>query len=291
MQEVIDTFSEIYKKQGSSIFLDNYLLSEGTYFIAEKDECSIYEIKWGEPLDRENENIQFLILADFYSRLISMNKSVDKSKLIKSNNCYSLIINKKDLDKNDKVEKSLNLYYECLKEWAENDKENANINFIQELVKCSLSENIRGLSPDGRFKWFFKPEGWQEKYEKESYKYLSRNVFNATIKGQELLGVPFDININSKKPYLMNKSRKVEYPLLITLDEAIMRWRFFEFLRCCVESGRKNIYADDTRIIPLNDRQHLKDVGVFFFTGYYLRIDMGKNGVFFKDMDTICNPI
>ncbi len=291
MREALETFETIFKTQEKEIFLDNYLLSDGTYFIVNGNEYSCFEIERKTPLDRSNVDNQFLILADYYSRLISMNKPVDKNKIVKSNNYFSFVINKTDLNKKERLNSGIEFYYNKLKEWA-NDEQIPKIEENKAWISAHLPEFEKNISDNGRLKIFFKVMGWEEKYKAESLKYLSKKIFNAVYESDgQVLGVPNDISINAKKPYLMNKSRKVEYPLLVTLEEAIIRHRFFEYLRCCAESGKRNIYVDDTRIIPIKDRQHLQDVGVYNFTGMYMHIDMNKRGIIINDIDIICKPI
>ncbi|WP_312093440.1 hypothetical protein [Aminipila sp.] len=292
MREALETFETIFKTQEKEIFLDNYLLSDGTYFIVSEDgKYNCFEIERKTPLDREDINNQFLILADYYSRLISINKPVDKSKTIKSNNYLSFVVNKADLGKDERINSGIEFYYDKLKEWA-SDEQVSEVEKNKVWISAHLPEFKKNISDNGRLKIFFKEMGWEEKYKAESLKYLSRKIFNAVYDtGEQVLGVPNDISINAKKPYLMNKSRKVEYPLLVTLEEAIVRHRFFEYLRCCAESGRRNIYVDDTRIIPIKDRQHLQDVGVYNFTGMYMHIDMNERGIIINDIDIICKPI
>lgn len=292
MQQAIELFDSIYKEQETEIILDNYLLSDGLYIIAANNKINQYNIQYKESLNKKDKNIQFLILADYYSKLISINKPVDKKKLIKSNNYLSFIINQKNLKDKEKLNNSIELYYNKIKEQATNEQIEL-INNNQLWIKTNLTELEENCTNKGSLKIFFKPNNWQEEYKKESIKYLSQNIFNATVKGKndEILGVPNDIKLSPKKPYTMNKSRKTEYPLLATLEEAITRYNFFNYLECCAKNHKNNIYIDETRIIPLDNTQHLQDVKVFGFTGMFLRVDMTKMGVIIKDMDIISSPI
>ncbi|MCS4483504.1 hypothetical protein JQ038_17155 [Clostridium botulinum] len=57
------------------------------------------------------------------------------------------------------------------------------------------------------------------------------------------------MGLNSKKPYLENKSRKTKVPYLTSLEEVLLQKKFFDYLLNQVSIGKTNIYIDNEKYI------------------------------------------
>ena len=72
-------------------------------------------------------------------------------------------------------------------------------------------------------------------YKRENKRYLlpnlyNKNDYNVEI-GNEILGPPNNnMNLNSNKPFLLNKTRKVKTPYLVNQQQALLRAQFFDYL-------------------------------------------------------------
>ena len=104
------------------------------------------------------------------------------------------------------------------------------------------------------------------------------NDYNVSVEGS-ILGLPNNnMGMNSKKPYLANRTRKVETPYLLDQKNAKLQNLLFDYLSGSLAKGRANIYfADDgnkKNIIAVSDRETPGD----FSSGYYMRLSQGKSG-------------
>ena len=82
-------------------------------------------------------------------------------------------------------------------------------------------------------KIFFEDD--RELYIQEEQRYLMTKIFNKNDYNLEvdnlILGLPNDnLGLNSKKPYMENKTRKITVPYLITPEEAVIQRKFFDYL-------------------------------------------------------------
>ena len=59
------------------------------------------------------------------------------------------------------------------------------------------------------------------------------------------------MGMNSKKPYLENKTRKVKVPYLLNQQKALLQSQFFDYLLGEVSKGKYNFYVK-ILIIPKN---------------------------------------
>ena len=106
------------------------------------------------------------------------------------------------------------------------------------------------LSGKNYLKIFF--EGDEELYIKEEQRYVMTKIFNKNDYNLELeekiLGLPNDnLGLNSKKPYMENKTRRVTVPYLITPEEAVIQRKFFDYLMNKANAGETDLYFDTTK--------------------------------------------
>ncbi|MEQ8198741.1 MAG: type I-B CRISPR-associated protein Cas8b/Csh1, partial [Clostridiaceae bacterium] len=126
-----------------------------------------------------------------------------------------------------------------------------------------------------------------EEYKKECEKYVVPNVYNNTEYNVEIdevtYGLPNDnMNLNSKKPYLENRTRKNTVPYLISIDEVTLQKKFFDYLYNNASEGKTNVYIGEGDIKCLSNDEDLNKR----FSGYFLRIKKGKE-LEVHDFDTI----
>ncbi|NFN86781.1 type I-B CRISPR-associated protein Cas8b/Csh1 [Clostridium sporogenes] len=311
LKDAIDTFKNIYDKKGESFITDSYVPADGDYVIVEPYENTFRELdivkikqdKKTKEIDRSSEYFKFICNADYLSKLIDMNKPIDGKKIIHSNNYLSFFVKKENVNNGKLNDEVIDSYYEILKnpeikyskeklrlyKEIEDKYGKVNENLIEN-IKTWIKENIKNYvhedSKDKSYlKIFLKYD--IEEYKKENEKYLIPNIFNSVefnVKiGEGTYGLPNDnMGLNSKKPYLENKSRKTKVPYLISLEEVLLQKKFFDYLLNQVSIGKTNIYMDKKGIHPKSDKESMDND----FNGIYFRIKKGKE-VEIHDFDTI----
>ncbi|MHD0316917.1 hypothetical protein [Fusobacterium sp. THCT1E2] len=306
LRECVEIFTEIYNEKGERFITDSYELEPGDYFIVKSDgsysHIKIERIKKIEENSnrRTIEDYEYLAERDYLSRLLDMNKPIDGKKQIHSNNYLSFFVKNNVLsEKKKELEESIEKYYEILKnpflKYDKGEKKRVYTQLEEKLGKPSeekiqknyewIKENLYKIKEeikDGKeyIKIFFDED--IEEYKKENERYVIPNIYNSVdynvIINDETYGLPNNnLNLNSKKPYLENKTRKEKYtvPYLLNEEEVFKQKKFFDYIYNMANSGKRNIYisSDKKEIIPLETKESLSDN----FTGYYLRIRKDKS--------------
>lgn len=306
LRECVEIFTEIYNEKGERFITDSYELEPGDYFIVKSDRSyshiKIERIKKIEENSnrRTIEDYEYLAERDYLSRLLDMNKPIDGKKQIHSNNYLSFFVKNNVLsEKKKELEESIEKYYEILKnpflKYDKGEKKRVYTQLEEKLGKPSeekiqknyewIKENLYKIKEeikDGKeyIKIFFDED--IEEYKKENERYVIPNIYNSVdynvIINDETYGLPNNnLNLNSKKPYLENKTRKEKYtvPYLLNEEEVFKQKKFFDYIYNMANSGKRNIYisSDKKEIIPLETKESLSDN----FTGYYLRIRKDKS--------------
>ncbi|NEU06061.1 type I-B CRISPR-associated protein Cas8b/Csh1 [Clostridium senegalense] len=311
LKDAIDTFKNIYERKGESFITDSYIPVDGDYVIVEPHENTFRQLdivkikqdKKTKEIDRSSEHFKFICNADYLSKLIDMNKPIDGKKIIHSNNYLSFFVKKENVDNGKLNDEVIDSYYEILKnpeikyskeklrlyKEVEDKYGKVNENLIENMktwIKHNIKDYVEEDSKDKSYlKIFFKYE--LEEYKKENEKYLIPNIFNSVEFNvrieEETYGLSNDnMGLNSKKPYLENKSRKTKVPYLISLEEVLLQKKFFDYLLNQVSIGKTNIYIDKKEIYPKSDKELMDND----FNGIYFRIKKGKE-VEIHDFDTI----
>ena len=307
LKECIEVFERELKYKGERLLLDSYLPAEGTYIIVTKDnnnfiikEKNVIEVKYNKKEQRlinSESELNRIRALDYNSRLIDMNKPIDSKKIIHSNNYLSFFIKKDKFPTKDGEEKKLNIdviegYYSTLinpylKYKTGKQKEvyksiediigavNVDeINEIKEWIIENIFELAKKYSGKNYLKIFF--DYPIEDYIRENKRYTIPNIYNKNdynLKIDDIVyGLPNDnIGLNSKKPYLENKSRKSTIPNLINTEEALIQRKFFDYLMNFATEGKVNVY--------IGNKVYAKKNGEFppdDFDGNFLRIKKGK---------------
>ena len=105
LQEGLTVFQRMREKN-DRLILDEYVPKDGTYRLIELTDGGYqtgktlyirYDKKTGEIIGKADSDYPFFCYLDYYSKLIDMNKPMDSSKLIHSNNYLSLFVKKETI--------------------------------------------------------------------------------------------------------------------------------------------------------------------------------------------------
>ncbi|ELC8442568.1 type I-B CRISPR-associated protein Cas8b/Csh1 [Clostridium perfringens] len=322
LKQTIDYIYSNYGDTLEDRILDNYVLADGTYIIVKPDGNGqlkesyrvdiIFDKKLKE-IDRTIENFKLLCKMDYNSKLIDMNKPIDGKKVIHSNNYLSFFIKKESLKPDEKTgqtklnQERIDEYYRVLsnleEKYAKKGKQSLELykNVEMELgevdleklskVKTWIDENIFNLNIDVKQKNYLKIFFLfnEEDFYKEGKRYLIPNVYNSNdynLKTEkDIVGLPNDnMGLNSKKPYLENKTRDIVYPYLINQEEVLKQKKVFDYLFNLASQGKYNIYLNDSEIFAVKDGEFKNSD----FSGSYIRIKKGKECEI-HDFDIISN--
>ena len=312
LQDCIDLFEK--STDMDKMVLDTYTPADGTYIILEetkdgfhqKELLEVKQDKKTKLLNITEEERSRISYIDYNCKLIDMNKPIDSKKIIQSNNFLSFWIKKESLTNGKLSEKIIDDYYEILSNpynkytkpkdkelYAVVEKEVGDINQeklqkIKKWVKNNIFDLPFEVIGKDYLKIFFICDGVD--FENEGKRYILPNIFNKNdynikVEGN-VFGLPNEnMGLNSKKPYLENKNRKISVPTLADTKQIMVRKKFFDYLWNLASSGKTNIYFDieTNRIHPFD----LKTSPTSDFKGYYLRVRKDKNEAAILDMDMI----
>lgn len=304
LKDVIQMFEKEYIEGSTAGNKDYYITREhipadGEYIIIREtdngfevaDRVKIKYDKKTKTLEKTNQYFDFIQYADYMSRYLESNKAIS-DKNIHSNNYFTLFIKKENIFNGKVTEETLTNYYEVFKEPYKKKYSKPQLRKAYELLEEKYGrsdvgriEKIEAWVKDNLF--YFKVEEDKsylklfffydiEEYKKESEKYILTNVYNSadynTLINDELYGVPNNnMGLNSKKPFLEQKSRKNTSPILLSQDEVLIQKKFFDYLNNMATKGLVNLYFGKEGIIPLDNQ---KAPGTDF-SGYFLRIQKG----------------
>lgn len=323
LQEAMEVFQIMLQEKGERIITDAYIPKDGTYRLIVmkddgwviKDPVDIIFNKKTNTVDISNDMDYLLIQElDYKSKLLEMNKPIDPKKVIHSNNYLSLAVKKESVTSGKLSEEIIQQYYEILRNpnkkyekktqaralyhVAEERLGQPDIEAIDKIEKFILAnkEDIwKGINLEKKnyVKLFFvyqEEEKTKEIYKIESERYLIPNIYNNNNFNMEfekgIVGLPNDnMGMNSKKPYLENKTRKVKVPYLLDQESALLQSKFFDYLFGQVSKKRFHIYVDniDKKICSYTNKDKPEDI----VSGYYLRCRMGKAGAEICEADVI----
>lgn len=311
LQECVAVFERILKEKTEQWLLDNYVPKDGTYILINMEENFRVEKVLNIKSDKKTGIIQgetdsdytFISYLDYYSKLVEMNKPVDSGKIIHSNNIYSFFVKKESLQ--EKLsEGNIDGYYSVLENpYKKYVKSNDKILYQQvekelgpikqdelDIIHQWISENLRDFikeqgidcSTKDYLKLFFiktDREKTKQDFCSEGRRYILPNIYNKNdfnVKCSDgIKGLPSNnMGMNSKKPYLENKTRKIRTPYMISLNQALSQMQFFDFLAGQASKGKNNIYVnlDRDEIYAVENGKTVSDMD----SGIYLRIQQGK---------------
>lgn len=233
---LLDAISRIEKSDIiENVALKYHFPSNGTYVIVDKD----FNFKIISK-ERFSFNSKYVAM-DFYSQIINLNKSVDKKKLITSNNYLSFFcknFDKLTLEIIDNYYERLETPENCLtyRDWIkENIFKISNMVTKKEVVKIFFISDI-------------------ENYIKVGRKYLRNNILsNITEIDGNLYGSSLFLNLNSKKPFLKTLTRKTDIPSLTDVEETLKYKYLSDILFSFAKRGYEVLYVlENGELIPIN---------------------------------------
>lgn len=308
INEICMAFNNEYEEKGDALIIDNYTLSPGSYVEFTLDDngevIDIFDVDKNS--DKSQDTYKKFAEKDCLSGLISMNKPIDPAKVIHSNNMFSFYVKKENLDllSGKLNEKIIEGYYDVLKNPEKKYKGKKNLKLYTKFVEESSE-------PDGEFidkiQSWIKENIWKiagrlkkldktylklfyqtniHNYETESQRYMIPNIYNSpdyNVKiGKNVFGLSdFNMGLNSKKPYLENKTRKSKLPLLVDSKTISNEKRLFDYLMNCSAETKNCIYVDKN-MYPLKAKESMEAD----FSGHILRVKKGKE-VEILDYDSV----
>lgn len=327
----MEVFEQMLQKKGDRLVLDEYVPKAGTYRIIKLTEDSYeviktleirYNRKSDEIIGKTDSIYDKLCYMDYCTKLVEMNKSIGAQKILHSNNYLSLWMKKESLVEKKVTEGILDSYYEFCKnpvvryakkdlkskilyEATEKQLGKPNITLIEKIRKCisekDIWENI-DLNRKEYLKFFFVLDDWEETkllYKCESNRYLFLNIFNNNkyneMESEEILGFPNDnMGMNTNKPFLANRTRKVALPCLVDKNQAILRTKLFDYLMGLASKGKVNVYINAEQLWIRGYSNSEEPQGVR--NGYFLRLKKGteveiQQGDTISHYNTNLNPI
>lgn len=311
LQECVDVFEAELKSRGEQWLLDQYVPKDGTYILINMENDFQIEKILDIRMDQESGTVsgsqdldyQFISFLDYYSKLLKMNKRVDPSKIIHSNNFYSFWVKNKNLQgklSHQSIEGYYSVLREPLKKYGKSSDKSLYLQIEEELgpvdeqrleniyqwvkgnwQKWSDMEEIDISRKEDYLKVFFignNREETRKRVKNEGRRYLQPNIY---IKGynqrckQGIKGLPGNnMGLNSKKPYMENKSRKIKASYMLDLNHAVLQGQFFDYLAGQASRGKYDIYVDldEQKILPRSRGEVPPELD----NGIYLRIQPGK---------------
>ncbi|BAH07501.1 hypothetical protein [Clostridium kluyveri] len=309
INEIYDIFSREYVEKGEGLVVDKHLLAPGDYikFTLEDTWNSIQIFSVDKKTDNSLEVYKEFVRRDYLSRLVSMNKPIDPNKIIHSNNIYTFYVKKENLHqskgklsskvieeyynilKNPEVKyksksKSRKLYLNIEEKYGKPDIEL--IENIQSWVQKNIMEIAKKLDLNKTYLKLFYDTNLNN-YEKESERYIIPNIYNSTdynvTINKKVYGLSdFNMGLNSKKPYLENKTRKSKLPMLVDSEKILIEKKLFDYLMNYASEGRNYIYAQQDCVDGIEAKENKKSD----FKGYFFRVNKGKE-VEIADYDSI----
>lgn len=326
LREPMEAFKKMLLQKGDRLVTDAYIPKDGTYQLIEmsENEWTIrttvdisYDKKTGEVIGRNCQDYHLIQELDYQSKLLEMNKPIDPKKVIHTNNYLSLAVKKESIVSGKLSKEVLKGYYQILKDPFRKYQKKAKAKRLYELVEekqgkpdveilSAIEDYVldhdlwsgMDLEKKNYAKIFFifpDLDKTQDYYRRENERYLIPNIYNNNMynieNGDEILGLPNNnMGMNSKKPYLENKTRKVKVPYLLNQEEAICQAKMFDFFMGQVSQKKYHIYIDnydeeEMEIQSYTNMEEPEDLA----SGYYIYCQMGKNGIIIRRADVITN--
>lgn len=316
--ECMEVFEKLLKEK-ENLVIENYVPKDGDYYLVhmaeEKWEIEppvsvFYDKKKGVVVGETDIRYDKICFLDYCSKLLDMNKPIDSKKIIHSNNYLSFFIKKESLFNGKLTQKIIDGYYQILEDpylkyrsgknrelYQETEElcgkiDTDRLHRIQQWVKENIFRILEETKDKNYLKLFFVFEDWDETRQRfllEKNRYLIPNIYNNSKYNENINGKIYglpnnNLQMNDKKPYLANHSRKIKVPFLLDREAVLRQAEFYDYLEGFAAKGRYNIYIDtaENKIYPCKTGE-TPPPGM---TGYYLRLQKGKE-VEIQSVDTV----
>ncbi|MGA1940331.1 hypothetical protein [Arcobacter sp. YIC-310] len=271
--DILEAFEKLYFEKKDKLILGSYSLKDGLYVKINKDNTlDFYEAK---TIKKEkvftdlngianSEIFEKFKQWDYYSSYLNSNKAlfdkkihninylsyffkVENSEYVKEKiDDHFQILNDFSKFKSKEDKQVLEKYKEVLtkEERKEDILEKLKIlkTLFSEIIKIAEEQDIKNY-----IRIFFDED--IEKYKSESEIYFALKIFNDSKYNQKIEDEIFGLSnanmgLNSKKPYLENKTKKLNIPFLIKNSDALILKKFFDWLKIQNYRDEKNIQKD-----------------------------------------------
>jgi CRISPR-associated protein Csh1 len=258
--DILEVFKKEYEKSGDGLILGSYTLKDGLYIRINRDNTleffeskTVKREKFFTALDgiQNSEALDWFKQNDYYSSYINSNKSLFDKKIHNINYLsYFFKLENSDYVK-EKIDEHFNILLDFGKFKDKKDKEVLESyqdrlksedrkkdilakceilkNHFDEIIEVANSKEIKNY-----IKIFFEED--LKNYKEESEIYLSLKIFNDSSYNQKIEDSIFGLSnsnmgLNSKKPFLENKTRKFSAPFLLKNEDALILKKFFDWLK------------------------------------------------------------
>lgn len=252
-----------------SFITDSYVLADGTYLLMDIETGKILKtLEVDKNTDKSSESYKEFAQKDYSSRLIDMNKSIDSSKQIHSNNYLSFFMKKEAIVSKKLKEENFDKYYDVLKNPLlkhskncdkelylsfenKNGKPNEELilkckNNIQKFLFTNAGTNKKYWENEGYLKIFFNESLDSYKIESDRHvfvKIYNKNDDNVKDEDNQIFGLPNNnMALDDKKPFIKNRNRKVSIPCYMSQNGVFRQKLFFDFLFNLVSDGIYHLY-------------------------------------------------
>jgi CRISPR-associated protein Csh1 len=258
--DILEKFKELYEKEGERLILGAYNLKDGLYVKINKEgKCEYFEAKtikkekiFTNILGQEDsQSYNWFKEVDYYSSYLNSNKALFDKKIHNIN--YLSLYFKAENDEyvkekirehfltllsfkkfKDKKEKEILVSFEKTIKSFKRKKDIVLKYRILESIFDEITQKSKDLEIKNYVKIFFDED--LKKYKNESEIYLSLKIFNDIKYNQKIedkiVGLSNgNMGLNSKKPFLENKTRKLTVPFLIENENALFLKKFFDWLK------------------------------------------------------------
>lgn len=275
--DILEVFKKLYEEKKDTLILGSYSLKDGLYIKIDKNgELHYFESKtikrdklFTDLQGRQNsKEYEWFKERDYCSNMIDAAKSYDAPKKSIHNNNYLTLFMKSDkfLDVEfshlrnklylttlsfkkfkDKKEKEILINYEdYLKKLSRKKKVVKKLRILESKFN-EITNKVNELEIKNYVKIFFEEN--MELYKKESEIYLSLKIFNDIKYSQKVDKTIYGLSnanmgLNSKKPFLENKTQKLNIPFMIENENALMLKIFFDWLKLQPYRDENNIPLD-----------------------------------------------
>jgi CRISPR-associated protein Csh1 len=269
--DILNVFKKEYEKKGDKLILDNYMLKDGLYVKINDDKTLEYYIFENDKKIDKKENCfkdldgninhamyEWFKERDYYSGYLNSNKSFYDKKIhninylsfyVKVDSFISedskKILNRDSIRKQyqylcgyekftKKQEKELLESYQV---YLKNRDRKKDIILKYRVLEDKLDgcvDKAKELAIKNYIKIFFDED--IELYKRESNIYYSIKIFNDISYSKKLEDGVYGLSdanmgLNSKKPFLEQKSKKTTAPFLLLDSDALLSKKFFDWLK------------------------------------------------------------
>lgn len=258
LANLLEGFKLSYEQYGDDFISDQHKLDAGLYICIKPDgtlTSHIIEKSKDEiPID---EAYKWFQRRDFISKYLESNKAIqtEPRKLIHSNNYLTWFVKKDTLIGTDKtlardqvISLSASYFQSLIGEKLNNESvqkmlvgdfnETAYI-YCRDFI-CQNYELIESevLEYNEKFTFYVKVffDFEYELYQRESNRYLYHKIFNSDVYNIDVDGhiyglSNFNMGLNTKKPYLEHKTMKRNTPYMVSLEDALLGYKYSLYLK------------------------------------------------------------